>query len=350
MKRTLKFEPVMFRNSALVLIDQRKLPNQIKFVRCNTVRDVWIAIRDMVVRGAPAIGVAAGYGVCLDVLRAKFETRTRFLAALRESCNLLKTARPTAVNLAWAINRVLEVASQSKLKSVPDLKKLILNEAVKIHHEDIELCFKIGSAGKTLIQKSDIVLTYCNAGGLATTGYGTALAPIFDAKRQGKRFSVFSCETRPQLQGARLTMWELQKYKVPSTLICDSMVGTLMQKRKISLVITGADRIVANGDTANKIGTYQVACLAKLHNVPFYVAAPSSTFDFARKKGGQIPIEERAPHEITRIRGFQLAPKGVKVFNPAFDVTPHQLIAGFITEKGILRPPYSKSFQCLRAR
>jgi len=350
MMKKLKFEPVLFRNGELVLIDQRKLPNQMKLVRCASVRDAWLAIRDMVVRGAPAIGVAAGYGVCLDVLRVRLKSRAEFLSMLRKSCDLLKTARPTAVNLAWAVERIWNAANRSKFNSAADLKKLILNEAVRIHREDIELCFRIGNSGKSLIQKSDTVLTYCNAGGLATTGYGTALAPIFDAKKQGKRFHVFSCETRPQLQGARLTMWELQKYKVPSTLICDSMVGTLMQKGKISLVITGADRIVSNGDTANKIGTYQVACLAKLHGVPFYVAAPSSTFDFAKKTGREIPIEERASHEITRIRGFQLAPKGVNAFNPAFDVTPHQLIAGFITEKGILRAPYGKSLQCLRAR
>ncbi len=346
----LKFEPVTFKNGALVLIDQRKLPGQMKLLRYHTTRAAWHAIRDMVVRGAPAIGVAAGYGVCLDISRVRLKSREAFLKALRKSADYLKTARPTAVNLAWAVDRIYAKAKKSTLKSVPDLKKLILSEARAIHYEDIDLCFRIGAHGKSLIKKGSVVLTYCNAGGLATTGYGTALAPIFEAKKQGKRFSVFSCETRPQLQGARLTMWELQKYKVPSTLICDGMVGTLMQKGKIQLVITGADRIVANGDTANKIGTYQVATLAKAHGVPFYIAAPSSTFDFKRQKGSQIPIEERSGTEITQIRGAQLAPKGIKVFNPAFDVTPHELIAGFITEKGILKPPYRKSLQCLRAR
>ena len=346
--KKLKFEPVRFDGRALILIDQRKLPGKLTELRITSVRGAWRAIRDMIVRGAPAIGAAAGYGVCLDVMRAKPKDRRQFLKLLRASSNFLKTARPTAVNLAWAIERVWRAVSSLKTESAAELRACMIREAKRIHAEDVAICFAIGAHGVSLIRPNARVLTYCNAGGLATTGYGTALSPMFEAKRLGRHFHVYSCETRPRLQGARLTMWELQQYRVPSTLICDSMVGTLMRQGKISLVITGADRIVANGDTANKIGTYSVACLAKLHGVPFYAAAPSSTFDFSKKTGSQIPIEERETEEVTHWDGKRHTPSGIAAYNPAFDVTPHALIAGFITEKGILRPPYARTLWCLK--
>ncbi len=345
--RRLKFEPARFSDGELILIDQRRLPKKLIYRRCRSVRTVWQSIRQMVVRGAPAIGVAAAYGVLLDAVHKKFTDKAAFLRALKSSCEFLKTARPTAVNLAWAVDRIWNQVSRASANSVEELKVIALEEAQRIHEEDIEMCFSIGRHGKSLIKSGDSVLTYCNAGGLATSGYGTALSPLYEAKRQGKRFHVFACETRPQLQGARLTVWELKKYGIPVTLICDNMMGDLMRRGKISKVITGADRIVRNGDTANKIGTYTAASLASLHGVPFYVAAPSSTFDCRKKTGTQIPIEERSADEVARPFGVAIAPAGTRVYNPAFDVTPHKLITAFITNQGILKPPYSKSLRCL---
>ncbi|MBI4387820.1 MAG: S-methyl-5-thioribose-1-phosphate isomerase [Candidatus Omnitrophica bacterium] len=344
----LKFEPVRFDSKSLVLIDQRKLPGKFVSIRLRNVKQVWHAIRDMVVRGAPAIGVTAAYGAYLGVMRENFKTQEEFFDQLKSTCQYLKTARPTAVNLAWALDRILTVASNSREKSTHALKALVLREAISIHKEDIATCFSIGRYGAPLIREGDSVLTHCNAGGLATTGYGTALSPLFEAKRSGKRFHVFADETRPLLQGARLTMWELKQYDIPATLICDNMAGSLMRKGLISKVITGADRIVRNGDTANKIGTYSVACLANAHGIPFYVAAPISTFDFSKNQGVEIPIEERSSHEVTHVHRHRTAPENVHVYNPAFDVTPHQLITAFITEKGIIKPPFSKNFQKLK--
>lgn len=340
----LKFEPVQFRLGTLLLIDQRKLPLRFLAIRCKTIEDAWRAIKHMVVRGAPAIGVAAAYGAYLGIMKKKFKSTKDLLRELKRGCDYLKTARPTAVNLAWAVERILKSAQKFKTNSVAELKHFILKTAETIHLEDIELCFSIGRYGARLIRNGEKILTHCNAGGLATTGFGTALSPLFHAKSKGKRFSVWVDETRPFLQGARLTYWELQKYKIPATLICDNMAASLMKKGLVSKVIVGADRIVRNGDTANKIGTYGVACLAKIHKIPFYVAAPSSTFDFSKKYGKLIPIEERHAEEITHISGTRIAPMGARVHNPAFDVTPHELIAGFITDKGILRPPFTKSF------
>ena len=344
----LKFEPVTFHSGCLVLIDQRKLPSRFVKVRYKTVSEVWRAIKEMVVRGAPAIGIAAGYGAYLGIQNGSFKLSKELLKKLRLVCNDLKTARPTAVNLSWAVERIWKKASESRESSVSKLKKLIFEEARRIHLEDIELCFAIGKHGVHLIRNHDSVLTHCNAGGLATSGYGTALSPLFEARRKGKRFSVFVDETRPFLQGSRLTYWELQKYHIPATLICDNMAASLMKKGMVSKVIVGADRIVGNGDTANKIGTYGLACLAKIHGIPFYVAAPSSTFDFSKKHGKQIPIEERSAKEVTHFSGIQVSPKGALVHNPAFDVTPHKFITAFITEKGILKPPFEKSFEKLK--
>lgn len=333
----------------LILIDQRKLPGRFALVRLTTPWQLWHALRELVVRGAPAIGVAAAYGAYLSIAREKTADPLVFLKRLKSGCDFLKSARPTAVNLSWALERIYRKAALSSCRPIPELKELILEEAKSIHEEDIRICFAIGCYGSPLIRNGDVVLTHCNAGGLATSGYGTALSPLFEAKRKGVKFRVIADETRPILQGARLTMWELERYGIPATLICDNMAGPLMRKGEISKVIIGADRIVRNGDTANKIGTYSVACLAKYHGIPFYVAAPSSTFDFSKKSGAEIPIEERPAHEVSHFFGTQTAPKGSKVYNPAFDVTPHSFITAFITEKGILRPPFRKNLQKLRS-
>lgn len=347
MNPKLKFEPVRLSSRGLLLIDQRKLPGRFIYVLVETDGELAYAIREMIVRGAPAIGIAGAYGVYLGARRLKVNNRDGFVKRLKLICRSLKSVRPTAVNLSWAVDRVFKAAANSSTSSVHGLTALILREARKIHEEDIAKCFAMARYGSALIQNGDSILTHCNAGGLATSGYGTALGVLFEAKRQGRRFHVYVDETRPVLQGARLTAWELKRYRIPFTLICDNMAGSLMRNGRISKVITGADRIVRNGDTANKIGTYSVACLARAHQIPFYVAAPSSTFDLNRSRGAEIPIEERSPAEITDKFKMPIAPAGAKMFNPAFDVTPHKLIAAFITEKGILKPPFERSFRKL---
>ena len=346
---SIKFEPVRLEGKALVLIDQRRLPNAFRLIRCRTAREVWHAIKELAVRGAPAIGIAGAYGLYVGLLEKKAKSRAQWMKGLEEVAHFLKTARPTAVNLAWAVDRIVRKVKRSKEENVHELQWIVREEAKLIHKEDQALCEAIGRSGAPLIHSGDQVLTHCNAGGLATSGFGTALAVLFTAKGKGKRLRVFATETRPLLQGARLTMWELKHYGIPSTLVCDSVVGTLMRQKKIKKVIVGADRIARNGDTANKIGTYSLASLARLHKMPFYVAAPSSTFDFSIPNGGHIPIEERSAEEVVNGLGRRTAPKGIQVYNPAFDVTPHEWITAFITEKGILKPPFSKSFQCLRS-
>jgi methylthioribose-1-phosphate isomerase len=345
---SLKFEPVQWEGNALVLIDQRKLPNQFTLIRCRKIADVWHAIHELAVRGAPAIGIAAGYGVYVGLLEKRPKDRVQFFRALKQIGAFLKASRPTAVNLAWAVDRIEKKVQKLNGANVSGLMKQVFSEAKLIHKEDQALCRLIGRSGNALIHSTDHVLTHCNAGGLATSGFGTALAVLFTAKEKGKKLNVFATETRPLLQGARLTMWELKRYGIPSTLVCDSAVGTLMRQGKVKKVIVGADRIARNGDTANKIGTYQLASLAKGHGIPFYIAAPVSTFDFAISDGKQIPIEERASDEIVKGFGKRTAPSGIQVYNPAFDVTPHELITAFITDRGVLKPPYSKSFQCLK--
>ena len=344
----IKFKPVRLEGNTLVLIDQRKLPNEFRLIRCRTAREVRHAIKELAVRGAPAIGIAGAYGLYLGILGKKSKTPSEWMKQAREVARYLKTARPTAVNLAWAIDRVIKKLKHAKEKDIKEMIRIVRREAGQIHHEDQALCEAIGYYGARLIKPQDQVLTHCNAGGLATSGYGTALAVLFTAKGEGKKLNVFATETRPLLQGARLTMWELKHYGIPATLICDSAAGTLMRQKKIKKVIVGADRIARNGDTANKIGTYSLASLAKLHEIPFYVAAPSSTFDFSIPNGSHIPIEERSGDEIVYGLGKRIAPEGVRVYNPAFDVTPHEWISGFITEKGVLKPPFSKSLQCLK--
>jgi methylthioribose-1-phosphate isomerase len=326
------------------LIDQTQLPTALAYRDCRSVEEVWEAIRNLRVRGAPAIGIAAAMGVVLAMQRVS--DPGDYARRLREAADFLRTSRPTAVNLFWALERMekcLEragfVVSRSGGQRGPEQwTRRLLEEALAIEEEDRRMCRAIGATGAGLVGDGQGVLTHCNAGGLATADFGTALAVLFAAAEQGKRFEVYADETRPLLQGARLTAWELRQAGIPVTLICDSMAAQVMKEGRVGLVVVGADRIAANGDTANKIGTYGVALLAQAHGIPFYVAAPSSTFDLSLPSGDRIPIEQRDPREVTHGFGRQTAPDGVAVYNPAFDVTPHHLIAGIVTEKGLIRP------------
>ncbi|MCA9088122.1 MAG: S-methyl-5-thioribose-1-phosphate isomerase [Planctomycetaceae bacterium] len=322
----------------LTLIDQTLLPVEFKECEYRAVEDVWEAIKMLRVRGAPAIGCAAAYGVVIGMQGSTHGTRDEFDSRLTEVTDYLAGSRPTAVNLFWALDRLKSTATANAQLAPAAMLARLLSEAQAIEIEDREMCAAIGRHGAELLSNGDGVLTHCNAGGLATAGDGTALSVMFAAAAQGKQIHVYADETRPLLQGARLTTWELMQREIPVTLICDSMAGWVMQEGRIQAVITGADRIAANGDSANKIGTYSVALLAKAHNIPFYIAAPSSTFDLSISTGKEIPIEERKSDEITHGFGRQTAPEGVNVYNPAFDVTPATHIAGIITEKGIISP------------
>jgi methylthioribose-1-phosphate isomerase len=332
---------------AVVMIDQRKLPAQETYVRCKTAAEVARAIKSMVIRGAPAIGVAAGMGIALGV-RASRSTGTQKLAVeFYKICELMAATRPTAVNLFWAIERMKRsfAAAAEAGESVDQIKDRLDGEATAIHDEDVASCRAIGAVGSEVVPGDAHILTHCNAGALATAGYGTALGVIRGAVEAGKHVAVFAGETRPFLQGARLTAWELVREGIQTTVIADNMAAALMRRGKVDLVVVGADRIAANGDTANKIGTYGVALLAREHGIPFYVAAPISTIDRKTPDGEHIPIEERASREVTHVGGARIAPDGALVWNPAFDVTPHHLIAGIITERGILRAPYTGSLR-----
>ena len=321
----------------LELLDQTRLPIEVEYLPVRDVDVLFEAIRSLRVRGAPAIGIAAAYGVCLGLQSAATADESSFYQQLNATVKYLASSRPTAVNLFWALERMRLKAESLRGEFAPaSLRAELLAESKRIHDEDRAMCRAIGKHGATLLQDGDGVLTHCNAGGLATGDYGTALALMYTAHEQGKKLKVFADETRPLLQGARLTAWELHQRGVPVTLICDSMAATVMRQGKVQAIIVGADRIAANGDTANKIGTYSVACLAKTHGVPFYVAAPSSTFDLSLATGEKIPIEERSPHEITQGFGRQTAPEGIDVYNPAFDVTPAELITAIITERGVI--------------
>jgi methylthioribose-1-phosphate isomerase len=327
------------------IIDQTLLPTELAYRECRSVEDVWEAIRSLRIRGAPAIGIAAAMGLALAMRR--HGTKETYLARLREQSAYLRTSRPTAVNLFWAVDRMercLEPAGLSRAAPA-EWNARLLAEALAIQAEDARTCRAIGQAGAQLIANGGGVLTHCNTGGLATAEYGTALGVMFTAKDQGRRFRVFVDETRPLLQGARLTTWELQQHGIDVTLICDNMAAQVMKEGKVQVVIVGADRIAANGDTANKIGTYGVAVLAKAHGIPFYVAAPVSTFDLSLANGDGIPIEQRLALEVTHGFGKQTAPEGVSVYNPAFDVTPHDLIAGLITERGVIQPVTPESIR-----
>jgi methylthioribose-1-phosphate isomerase len=336
----------------LRLIDQTQLPSVLAFRECRTVEEVWEAIKALRVRGAPAIGIAAAYGVILGMQPGLSDRwGGNPLPPLKTVTSYLKSSRPTAVNLFWALDRMESYAARAwgKVWQSEWMDRLV-EKAKTIHQEDAAMCHAIGRAGADLIRDGSGVLTHCNTGGLATAEYGTALSVMFTAADQGRRFQVFADETRPLLQGARLTTWELQQAGIDVTLICDSMAAQVMKEGRVQLVIVGADRIAANGDAANKIGTYGVAVLAKAHGIPFYVAAPSSTFDLNLPNGDGIPIEQRDPREVTHGFGRQTAPDGVAVYNPAFDVTPARLIAGLITEKGIIQPVTETAIrECLAA-
>lgn len=336
---------ISWETSELVLLDQRLLPLRVEMVRCASVTDVAGAIRSMVVRGAPAIGCSAAYGMVIAAQSGAGDGIQAMLAQLAEAKCVLDAARPTAVNLAWATQRMLLFAQQYTAQhggrsTSAELATALLGEAHAIMAEDLAMCKAIGDHGAPLIPAGGRVLTHCNAGGLATAGYGTALAPIRTAHAAGRRLHVWVDETRPFLQGARLTAFELQQDGVPLTLITDSMAAYFMQQGQVDCVIVGADRVVANGDIANKIGTYGLAVLAHAHGIPFYVAAPTSTIDLALPDGAAIPIEQRSSGEVTHIGGVQIAPSGVQAAHPAFDITPHHLISALITERGILYAPY----------
>jgi methylthioribose-1-phosphate isomerase len=323
---------------ALVMIDQRKLPTREVYVRCRTAPEVARAIRSMVIRGAPAIGVAAAMGIALGMRRSKATGTQKFAAEFFKTCDLMAATRPTAVNLFWAIERMKRAFAGGATagESVHQIQDRLDREAQAVHDEDVASCRAMGTHGAAVVPGGARILTHCNAGALATAGYGTALGVIRGAVEAGKHVTVLADETRPFLQGARLTAWELVRDGIETTVITDGMAGSLMRQGLVDLVVVGADRIAANGDTANKIGTYTVAVLAREHEIPFYVAAPLSTIDLNTPDGAQIPIEERDAREVTHVAGSQVTPRGARVRNPAFDVTPNHFIAGIITERGIL--------------
>jgi methylthioribose-1-phosphate isomerase len=328
-------------------IDQTKLPTEETYVTCKTYEQVADAIRTMVVRGAPAIGVAAAMGIALGAKNSKAETVGELKRDLDLICDTISKTRPTAVNLFWAITRMREKFERLRICPLAQIKQELVEESLRMHAEDIAANQAMGRHGATLMPSSGGVLTHCNAGALATAGYGTALGVIRAAVEQGKKIHVYADETRPFLQGSRLTAWELMKDGIPTTVISDNMAGAMMSQGKIGAIVVGADRIAANGDVANKIGTYTVAVLAKENGIPFYVAAPISTVDLACADGTQIPIEQRDAREVTHIAGKQMAPDGVSIENPAFDVTPARYVAAIITERGIARAPYDISLRNL---
>jgi len=327
-------------NKKIRIIDQTKLPIKFKYIYCKDIKSLWKAIKTLKVRGAPALGVAAAFGVVLGMQSSKAKTSRNFISQLNRAIKYLGSSRPTAVNLFNCLERMRRVAKQHKEESPAKIKKILSKEAINIFQEDRKMCRALSGYGAKLVKKRDVLLTICNAGALATSDFGTALGVMYKAKQQGKKIKVYACETRPLLQGARLTSWELKRDNIDVTLICDSMAASLMQQKKIDKIFVGADRIASNGDTANKIGTYNLAVLAKYHNIPFYVVAPSSSFDLSLSDGRKIPIEQRDKKEILEIYGRRIAAKGIKAYNPAFDVTPHNLISAIITEFGIIRPLY----------
>ena len=341
----MKFKTIEWKGDAIRILDQRRLPGVIRYLDCKDASSMAKAIRNMAIRGAPAIGVAAAMGIALAAKKARDSKPQAFLTAIEKVCHEMSQTRPTAVNLFWAVDRMRRILAQVGAYGVEQTRVRLVEEALLIYKEDMEVNRKIGKHGKRLIKNGDGILTHCNAGALATAGYGTALGVMYAARDGGKRFHVFVDETRPMLQGCRLTAWELVQEKIPATVITDNMAGGLMSQKKINLVIVGADRIARNGDTANKIGTYSLAVLAKWHNIPFYVAAPTSTLDLSLASGQDIPIEQRDVREVTHFRGCSIAPEGVQGFNPAFDVTLHSLIEGIITEKGIIREPFEKNLK-----
>ncbi len=334
-------------DKGVVFIDQTKLPTEEVYVTCTTHQQVADVIRNMVVRGAPAIGVAAAMGIALGVKNSKAESGADLKKDFDEVCEAIRQTRPTAVNLFWAIRRMQEKFERIRIRPIPQIKQDLIEESQRMHAEDIAANQAMGRHGATLMPSSGGVLTHCNAGALATAGYGTALGVIRAAVEAGKKIHVYADETRPFLQGSRQTAWEVKKYGIATSVISDNMAGAMMSQGKIGAIVVGADRIAANGDVANKIGTYTVAVLAKEHGIPFYVAAPISTVDLATPDGSKIPIEQRNPREVTHIAGKQMVPDGVGVENPAFDVTPAKYVTAIITERGIARAPYTESLKRL---
>ncbi len=334
-------------DSGVRFIDQTKLPTEETYVTCKTYTQVADVIRNMVVRGAPAIGVAAAMGIALGVKNSKAENGGDLKQEFDQICDVIAKTRPTAVNLFWAIKRIRDKFEMLRVRPLAQIKQALIEEAQRMHAEDIATNQAMGRHGATLMPASGGVLTHCNAGALATCGYGTALGVIRAAVEQGKTIHVYADETRPFLQGSRLTAWELMKDGIPTTVISDNMAGAMMKQGKINAIVVGADRIAANGDVANKIGTYSVAVLAKEHGIPFYVAAPLSTVDFETPEGSGIPIEQRDGKEVTHIAGRQMVPDGVEVENPAFDVTPAKYVTAIVTESGIARAPYGESLRRL---
>jgi methylthioribose-1-phosphate isomerase len=341
------FFTVKWDDGVVVLLDQTRLPAEEVYLSCESVDDVVAAIRRLSVRGAPAIGVAGAYGAALAAHLSETTDPAAFRAEIEPELTKLREARPTAVNLAWAVDHVRRVLDSVADRPVPTQREAVLAEARRIHEEDAEACRALGRHGAELLPDAGTVLTHCNAGALATGGRGTALAVIYAAVEAGKRIHVFADETRPLLQGARLTAWECGRMGVPVTVLCDNAAGSLLARGEVDCIVVGSDRIAANGDVANKIGTYPLAVLAREHGVPFYVAAPTSTIDLATLTGAGIPIEERAADEVTTPRGLRITPEGVPALNPAFDVTPNALVAAIVTERGVARAPYEESLRRL---
>src|SRR5437870_11805651 len=334
-------------DSGVRFLDQTKLPTEETYVTCTTYQQVADAIRNMVVRGAPAIGVAAAMGIALGVQNSKAENVGELKKEFDQICEAIRQTRPTAVNLFWSVRRMSENFEHLRVQPIPQIKRALIEEAQRMHAEDIAANKAMGRHGATLMPATGGVLTHCNAGALATCGYGTALGVIRAAVEQGKKIHVYADETRPFLQGSRLTAWELMKDGIPTTVISDNMAGAMMKQGKIGAIVVGADRIAANGDVANKIGTYTVAVLAKEHSIPFYVAAPFSTIDLYTPDGSKIPIEQRNPREVTHFAGKAVTPEGVEIENPAFDVTPARFVTAIITERGIVRAPYEEGLRKL---
>jgi len=343
-----KITTIEFKNDILYLIDQRKLPTEYEIFSCHDYREVEFAIRDMVVRGAPAIGATAAYGVVLAAKEFVNNSKEEFLRNMEEACNILNNSRPTAVNLMWAIKRMKGLLEDNKDLDNTSIYNKLKEEADIILNEDIETNKAMGVHGNEIVPKGATILTHCNTGALATAGYGTALGVIREAHYSGKEIFVYADETRPRLQGGRLTAWELVQEGIPSKLIADNVAATLIRDGKIDLILVGADRIALNGDTANKIGTFMLSVVAKAYGVPFYIVAPTTTIDFDIETGEEIEIEERSSQEVTHIGDIRIAPEGMEVFNPAFDVTPHENITGIITEKGIIKGPFKENILKLK--
>ena len=332
-------ETIAWKNNRIRYIDQTLLPHKVRFVECSDIGKLWRAIKRLEIRGAPAIGIAGALGIALASVKSKAKRTDGIIKDVRAAAKYLASSRPTAVNLFWALRRMEKTAASNVSSKVPALKQILIREALRIIAEDKASCRRMARYGSGLIQNGDRILTHCNAGGLATADYGTALGVLFEAKKQGKRIKVYADETRPLLQGSRLTAWELLNEGIDTTLICDNMAASLMAKGMIDKIFVGADRIASNGDAANKIGTYSLAVLARYHRVPFYIVAPISTFDFSVKTGKDIPIEERPGDEVRSVAGKYIAPRKVKTYNPAFDVTPSALITAIVTEFGVIKRP-----------